>query len=272
MSSPEANWYADPFRRHELRYWDGAAWSEHVSDRGRQGVDPPSLDPVAPPGYRHIERIVRSVAEARAQACAPGEGPIYGEPILVVRQKSKLIELEAEYTIYDASGRRIGAVRQVGQSIFKKALRLLTSFDQFLTHRFEVTDLSGAALMSLKRPRKIFKSRVLVSDGAGRSIGAIVQQNVFGKIRFALKSGDRSVGSIRAENWLAWDFSIRDQSDVEVARIKKTFEGLAETLLTTADNYVVQFRRPLEEPLRSLVVASALSVDVALKQDGRGLG
>jgi uncharacterized protein YxjI len=229
-------------------------------------------DPLQPPGRRPIERIVRSVAEARAQACAPGEGPIYGEPILVVRQKSKLIELKAEYTIYDASGRRIGGVRQIGQSIFRKALRLLTSFDQFLTHRFEVTDLSGAALMFLKRPRKIFKSRVLVSDAAGRSIGAIVQENVFGRIRFGLRSGDRLVGSIQAESWLAWNFSIRDQNDVEVARITKTFEGLAETLLTTADNYVVQFQRPLDEPLRSLVVASALCVDVALKQDSRGLG
>ena len=26
--------------RHELRYWDGQQWTEHVSDRGTQGVDP----------------------------------------------------------------------------------------------------------------------------------------------------------------------------------------------------------------------------------------
>ena len=39
------------------------------------------------------------------------------------------------------------------------------------------------------------------------------------------------------------------------------------TVFTTADNYVVQIHRPLEDPLRSLVVASAVSVDLALKQD-----
>ena len=39
---------------------------------------------------------------------------------------------------------------------------------------------------------------------------------------------------------------------------------------TAADNIVVQIHRQLEEPLRSLVVASALCVDVALKQDDRG--
>jgi len=35
-----AGWLADPGRRHELRYWDGQRWTEHVSDRGTQGVDP----------------------------------------------------------------------------------------------------------------------------------------------------------------------------------------------------------------------------------------
>lgn len=35
-----AGWFADPGRRHELRYWDGQRWTEHVSDRGTQQVDP----------------------------------------------------------------------------------------------------------------------------------------------------------------------------------------------------------------------------------------
>jgi hypothetical protein len=52
----------------------------------------------------------------------------------------------------------------------------------------------------------------------------------------------------------------------------KTFEGVAKTLFTTADNYVVQVHRALDDPLRSMVVAAALTVDTALKQDNRGLG
>jgi hypothetical protein len=35
-----AGWFADPGRRHELRYWDGQRWTEHASDRGIQDVDP----------------------------------------------------------------------------------------------------------------------------------------------------------------------------------------------------------------------------------------
>ncbi len=35
-----AAWYADPFGRHEVRYWDGAAWTDFVSDAGQPSVDP----------------------------------------------------------------------------------------------------------------------------------------------------------------------------------------------------------------------------------------
>jgi hypothetical protein len=40
-SAAPAGWYADPSQRYELRYWDGAAWSEHVARGGQQFTDPP---------------------------------------------------------------------------------------------------------------------------------------------------------------------------------------------------------------------------------------
>ena len=64
---------------------------------------------------------------------------------------------------------------------------------------------------------------------------------------------------------------MQDADGNEVARITKTFEGLAKTLFTTADNYVLEITAPVVDPLRSLVVATALCVDTALKQDDRGL-
>ncbi|HEY5696691.1 MAG TPA: DUF2510 domain-containing protein [Acidimicrobiales bacterium] len=35
----EGGWHADPLERHELRFWNGTQWTEHVSDRGVQAVD-----------------------------------------------------------------------------------------------------------------------------------------------------------------------------------------------------------------------------------------
>lgn len=36
-----AGWYPDPAGRHELRYWDGSAWTPSVSDGGAVSADPP---------------------------------------------------------------------------------------------------------------------------------------------------------------------------------------------------------------------------------------
>ena len=221
---------------------------------------------------RSADKVRRDVEKAQAGTAMSGGGTIFTEPVLVVNQKAKIIELKNEYAIYDQNATQIGAVRQVGQSAAKKVLRALTSVDQFMTHRLEVVDMTGRMLLSVIRPAKVFKSKVEVADATGNAVGRIVQENMVGKIRFGLEAGGRTIGSINAENWRAWNFNIKDESGTEVARITKTWEGLAKTMFTTADNYVVQIHRPLEDPLRTLVVAAALSVDTALKQDQRGFG
>jgi hypothetical protein len=33
-------WSPDPSGRHQLRYWDGTAWSHHVADGGLASIDP----------------------------------------------------------------------------------------------------------------------------------------------------------------------------------------------------------------------------------------
>jgi hypothetical protein len=252
------------------------------------------------------------------------DSPLFTEPVLVVNQKAKLIEINNEYAVFDQAGTQIGAVREVGQSKARKVLRVLTSVDQFLTHRLEVVDTAGTIQLVLVRPAKLVKSKVQVQSGDGRDVGSIVQQNAIGKIRFDLLDGTgqtqgtiaaenwrawnfsitdaqgsevagheigaivqknaigkirfdleaqgQVVGSLNAENWRAWNFNVQDPNGTELARITKTWEGLAKTMFTTADNYMVQIHRPLEEPLRSLVVAAALAIDTALKQDSRGLG
>jgi uncharacterized protein YxjI len=293
--SAAAAWYPDPTGRHEHRYWDGSAWTDHVSDRGITGVDPvhaPASTPARPASRLDrvdaalsvgneadpalIERMTSADGTRRSATVGPsafaGTGSIFDEPLLIVNQKAKIIELNNQYGVFDRTGRQLAAVNQVGQSTAKKVLRLVSSLDQFLTHHLEITDAAGAVLLRLTRPAKVFKSTVVVQDGSGTEVGRIVQDNVFGKIHFTLEAGGHTYGAIKAENWRAWNFRIEDHAGNEVARITKTFEGVAKTLFTTADNYVVQIHARLPQPLHTLVVASALSVDTALKQDNRGLG
>ncbi|MFF0227701.1 phospholipid scramblase-related protein [Streptomyces sp. NPDC004629] len=274
QSNTPAGWYPDPHGAPQtLRYWDGAQWTEHTNadQRGvQQAAAPQSSVPQQPPADPRVQRQVQQ--QAGAAGGAAGGGTLFSEPVLVVNQKAKLIELTNEYKVMDQHGRDLGAVVEVGQSALKKVLRFVSSLDQFMTHRLEIRDPYGQPQLVLTRPAKFFKSRVIVTRPDGSPVGEIVQQNMIGKIHFAMNADGRQVGAIKAENWRAWNFAIVDHADNEVARITKTWEGLAKTMFTTADNYVLQIHYQLPEPLLSLVVATALTVDTALKQDSRGIG
>lgn len=190
---------------------------------------------------------------------------------IIINQKVKIIEMVNEFMIRDEQGNQIGVIRQEGQSTLKKIARFASSLDQFMTHKLAVYDADGSKVLELIRPRKIMKSTVEVYDGFGTPAGTIRQQNVFGKIRFGLHdSAANKIGEIQAENWRAWNFAIVDGTGAEVGRITKTWEGLAKTLFTTADDYVLEISPQLGGPLRLLAFASAAGVDTALKQDSRG--
>jgi uncharacterized protein YxjI len=287
MSTTPANWHPDPTGRHQHRYWDGTKWTDNVSDNGVTSTDPvvakqsvlDSIDQGLTVGNEgdkaKIQQQLSGEHKYRSAQVNPaafeGGGTLFTEPILVVNQKAKIIELNNQFGIFDKDGNQIGGVNETGQSAAKKAIRLLTSYDQYFTHKYDVVDNQGQVLLRLTRPAKVMKSKIIVSDGHDQEIGQIRQDNVFGKIHFSLEAGGYSYGSIRAENWRAWNFRIENHEGREVARITKTFEGFAKTMFTTADNYVVQIHEQIPQPLISLVLAAAVTIDTALKQDDRGL-
>ncbi|MGW6257896.1 phospholipid scramblase-related protein [Streptomyces sp. NPDC055085] len=281
-SNTPAGWYPDPNGTPQtVRYWDGSQWTDHTNadqqasaaqQVPQQAQAPQQAFPQqsAPASDPRVQRQVQQ--QAGVAAGGAGGGSLFTEPVLVVNQKAKLIELTNEYKVMDQQGNLIGSVVQVGQNAFKKILRFVSSLDQYMTHKLEIRDAHGQPQLLLTRPAKFIKSRVIVARPDGSPVGEIVQQNMFGKINFAINANGQQVGAIKAENWRAWNFAIVDHADNEVARITKTWEGLAKTMFTTADNYVLQIHFQLPEPLLSLVVATALTVDTALKQDSRGLG
>ncbi|MGH8878284.1 MAG: DUF2510 domain-containing protein, partial [Stackebrandtia sp.] len=202
-------WYSDPQGSGQQRYWDGNQWTPHLNpgqpQQQQQAQQPQQksqleqvaeLDVSGPANASQIQQQVQH--QAGVQPAQRGGGTLFTEPVLVVNQKTKLIELNNEYAIYDQDGTQIGAVRQVGQSLAKKAIRVLTSYDQFMTHKLQVVDAYGNVLLALTRPAKMLKSRVIVQNGMGAEIGQIVQQNAIGKIRFSLEAGGHSWGSINA--------------------------------------------------------------------------
>jgi uncharacterized protein YxjI len=178
-----------------------------------------------------------------------------------------MVELTNEYTVRNQAGQRIGSVVEVGQGAMQKAIRLFTKYDQYLTHKFEIRDADDSTMFKVLRPAKVLKSKFVVTRADDSPIGEIVQANVLGKIRFDFTVQDQPVGAIVGDGWLDWDFSVTDHTGARVAHVHKVFQNRFDRQFSTADNYVVEIPQPLQDPLASLVVAAALTIDTALNQD-----
>ncbi len=270
-------WYADPLGRAEQRYYDGNEWTPHISVKGAQQVDPLGTDTVdsasdvmksATSGLTdHIISGKNATKFTGAAARWVGTGHLFTEPVLVLEQHAKLLDTSSSYDIVHPEGHMLGSVRQVGQSQTKQLVSAFTSFDKHMTHRFEVLDSNGAVMLGVVRPAKMMKSKIIIEAGDGTEVGRIVQKKAVGKIRFALEAGGREIGMIQGKSWRDKKFTVLDENGEEIGRITKSFEGLTKAFLG-ADNWVVEMYRPLEDPLRQLVVAAGVSVDTALHHEG----
>jgi hypothetical protein len=63
-----AGWYADPARRHEYRYWDGATWTAGVADGGITATDPLEAPPSPVLGPAPVQQAEPVQAAQQAQA------------------------------------------------------------------------------------------------------------------------------------------------------------------------------------------------------------
>ena len=295
-----AAWHPDPSKRHQSRYWDGQQWTERVADNGQEAVDTDGQTMAntgisASPGFIDGEAFSYTTPEqvqaqvAKAMTRKPGDSiledmrvpepsatdvppPEYGksiftEKILVVNQKAKILELSAEYGVFDQDGNQIGAVREVGQSTGKKVARALTPFDSSMTHTLDVVDMSGNLQLRITKPMAIIKPKVIVQSANGETVGTFAMKFRIGKLQVNMFSGDQQVGTVHAENFRAWNFKINDASGEQIGSITKTWEGLGKAMFTNADNYVVQIHKDLANPLLSLVLATSLAIDLMIKQN-----
>jgi len=199
-----------------------------------------------------------------------GGGTLFTEQVLVVNQKAKFWEKKAEYAVFNQHGHKVGGVREYGVSMSRMVVGRENS-----TKRLQIVDADGRPVLTLTRPATMLKSKVIVMRDDGTPVGQIAQENfgvmasVLGgrfNIRFRMEAGGETLGTINAESWRAWDFSIQDPKGEEIGRITKAWAGFGKENFTKADNYVLEIYRPLEDPLHSLVVSAALVVDTVLKQ------
>jgi len=198
---------------------------------------------------------------------APPAGALLAQPVLVVKQRLKLIELRNEYAVLDQGGRQIGAVVQATQSPLAFLARVFTSWDVVLPITLHILGPGTVPELVVHKPWFTWRCQVMRPDG--QPLGEITKQIRMGKARFTLLDpGGAQLGEVRAHNWRAKDFSVLDGAGQAIARVTKKWAGLRE-LFTDADTYVVEVSPTAVDPLRSLAVATCLVIDVVMKQKDR---
>lgn len=278
MSSggPAANWYPDPARREQYRWWDGTRWTDRASSSGKVTVSPLPRDSVRDSGIdvedrlvrhlnRHVELARRRNAPPLPSLHADASLELLEQPLLVFKNDLRL-DLDTDYDIVLATGELAGQVTQRDQTRRQKiGSSLVAGGEQFYTEVFDVTDANGATVLTLTRPRGI-RVRFEVTDGSGRRLGEIVDRSsvVSSYLDLALEAGGRMLGqrvSVRTQS-LSSAAYIEDAFGNEVGLQTSDMLGSLKETLTGSDSaasFVVQMYTPLPQPFRSLAYASVIA-------------
>ncbi|UQS23128.1 hypothetical protein L1857_10025 [Amycolatopsis thermalba] len=171
-----------------------------------------------------------------------GGGTLFTEPFLVVSHRAGA----AESGVRDQYGQPLGTVAEAENGTFRKALRMITGSARFRPNCFAVRDSGGSVVLKVR----VHDSRFLVTRADGTPIGEIAPD---GPHRFALSAHGRPVGAL--ENRPPRDFRITGSAGSEVARAAEE----------PGRGYVVEVFAQLTDPLASLVIAAALTVETALR-------
>lgn len=175
------------------------------------------------------------------------------------------------YELSDAEGTPLGVVRRTDVERQAAILRKVTNWFEWTSSlpdvRLEVTDGGGAPLFTVVVSGDDARFTAVVRDPAGNDLGQLAKARRIGKIHFDLKAGGTTVGTVDAETWTGFDYRI-DQGGVPVGRMALLGGDAVFGIPTTSDDVLLRLDRPLAEPLRTLVVACAVSLDVSVSSDG----
>ena len=243
-------WHVDPYGRHHERFFDGQKWTPYVRDGEENGVDEPG------------GTVTDPTATARNE--------LLSEEVLVVERFTDLRRRWSDRTVQRADGTRAGMLRRAAPATSPpSASRSIVVRDHTKYDIVELVDDQGTVVLTLNRPIDVQRSSVEVLDSEGGDAGRIVEQDLRrGQTTYAfLAPNGGFLGDLRAENWVGWDLRIFDSQSREVATITRDWGGLDLASFPRPDDYVVRIRQPLHEPLRTLVVACALSLEIVVRPD-----
>lgn len=171
------------------------------------------------------------------------------------------------YDIYDPDTQQmIMTCREDNLGFFTKMFRF-TDYKRMTPFEVKVKTTDGAEVLSVKRGTTFWMSKVEVFNERQELVGYFKQQFFSLGGKFKVLNPDGGELCMLKGKWTSWDFKF-EKDKVEFAHVTKEWAGLGKELFTSADNYMLKISPdvPQNNPLRVLIMAAVLCIDMVLKE------
>lgn len=184
---------------------------------------------------------------------------LFTSPVLRIEQPRRVPSARSQYKVFDAGGTLLARAEERSVSLKRQAWRavMLDGGDQ---RTVQVEDTRGTPVLMIERPKTTRATWVSTPDGALH--GSIRQDGYQWRYQL-LDATECPVGRLDG-NRTARKFRVLDIAGTHVAQVDKKWKGVATELLTTADRYAVTFFHTVPDPLRILIVAVPIGLDLML--------
>jgi hypothetical protein len=197
-----------------------------------------------------------------------GGGDLFNSPVLIYDQPREFFSVEAKYTIWNPQGQPVAYVQEQGVSGAKKAFRVLNQSTQTKAERrLHISRPDGMPYFTFYKPYGFMGTPTMqLLTPQGQVIGLLRKRALRGWE--ILDPQERQIGY-----YDIYSGQINDWRNNAAASFRRGAEGFGELMsqmLTGADRYTLQLHFPLQEPFRSLVLATPLAFDTAVSQRSMG--
>lgn len=194
--------------------------------------------------------------------------PTLNRNLYFVKEHVKVFKAANSFDIYDPDTKQIILqAREERLGFFTKMFRF-TDYKRMTPFEIDIKTPEGKTVITVKRGVSLFLSTVEVLDERGTLIGKFKQKffSIGGKFE-VLDASERSLCMLKGK-WTSWDFRFVAQDGKEFAMVTKKWSGLGKELFTSADNYILQISNdvPTDNPLRMLIMAAVMCIDLVLKE------
>ncbi|MHA8067427.1 LURP-one-related/scramblase family protein [Aquirufa sp. ROCK2-A2] len=182
-----------------------------------------------------------------------------------IDEKVNMFKFENTYHIFDDQGAQVGAVKQ--KLSFGQKLQRILLDKKILPFLLEIKNANDEVEASISRGWTFFLSKIEIKNGQGFTVAYIQQKFKLFKPKFVIFDENNLTIATISGDWKAWDFSIRDGSDVEIGIITKKWAGALKEIFTSADKYKVEINPNLTlKEHRAIILSAAITIDMVLKE------